>query len=236
MQHYFSSHTNMNIVESHRAITFKYSRCGTVWQVPARPLPPVYFRRLSSPTTQPLPHSNIFYPLDASSASFNGLIPVADMYSFIFSWWWAVSCPKHVETYYKWNIYLLAASSWCSYLSLYDARKHKTEIPGVVPVTNIKVTLHSELLMGYVIPIPYLLNITYTITKSKINKCLIKVCIIAVSHLGRVVKFKATINLWAPCVFHIGQAFRYSPEKAFYVFNQQIYFIIWYLLDRASLI
>ena len=36
-------------------------------------------------------------------------------------------CPKHVETYYKWNIYLLAASSWCSYLSLYDARKHKTE-------------------------------------------------------------------------------------------------------------
>ena len=24
----------------------------------------------------------------------------------------------------------------------------------------------------------------------------------------------------------IGQAFRYSPEKAFYVFNQQIYFII----------
>ena len=71
-------------------------------------------------------HTRIFYPLDASSASFNGLIPVADMYSIIFSWWWALSCPKHVETY-KWNIYLLAASSWCSYLSLYDARKHKTE-------------------------------------------------------------------------------------------------------------
>ena len=31
-----------------------------------------------------------------------------------------------------------------------------------------------------------------------------------------------------------GQAFRYSPENAFYIFNQQIYFIIWYLLDRAS--
>ena len=28
----------------------------------------------------------------------------------------------------------------------------------------------------------------------------------------------------ASCV--IGQAFRYSPENAFYVFNQQIYFII----------
>ena len=33
----------------------------------------------------------------------------------------------------------------------------------------------------------------------------------------------------------LGQAFRYSPEKAFYIFNRQIYFIIWYLLDRASL-
>jgi len=30
------------------------------------------------------------------------------------------------------------------------------------------------------------------------------------------------------------RAFRYSPENAFCIFNQQIYFIIWYLLDRAS--
>ena len=34
----------------------------------------------------------------------------------------------------------------------------------------------------------------------------------------------------------LGQAFHYSPENAFYIFNQQIYFIIWYMLDRASLI
>ena len=34
----------------------------------------------------------------------------------------------------------------------------------------------------------------------------------------------------------LGQAFRCSTESAFYIFNQQIYFIIWYLLDRASLI
>ena len=33
-------------------------------------------------------------------------------------------------------------------------------------------------------------------------------------------------NLQAPCVLYIGQAFRYSPENAFYIFNQQIYFII----------
>ena len=38
----------------------------------------------------------------------------------------------------------------------------------------------------------------------------------------------------ASCI--LGQAFRYSPENTFYIFNQQIYFIIWYLLDRASLI
>ena len=49
--------------------------------------------------------------------TYQRLVLVADMYSIIFSWWWAVSCPKHVETHYKWNIYLLAASSWCSYLS-----------------------------------------------------------------------------------------------------------------------
>ena len=38
----------------------------------------------------------------------------------------------------------------------------------------------------------------------------------------------------ASCI--LGQAFHYSPEEAFYIFNQQIYLIIWYLLDRASLI
>jgi len=48
-------------------------------------VPPVYFRRLSSPTTQQLPRLNIFYPFDASSASFNGLIPITDMYNIMFS-------------------------------------------------------------------------------------------------------------------------------------------------------
>ena len=38
----------------------------------------------------------------------------------------------------------------------------------------------------------------------------------------------------ASCI--LGQAFRYTSENAFYIFNQKIYFIIWYLLDRASLI
>ena len=52
----------------------------------------------------------------------------------------------------------------------------------------------------------------------------------------RSVLFCPTFNLWAPCVLYTGQAFRRFPENAFYIFNQQIYFIIWYLLDRASLI
>ena len=33
-------------------------------------------------------------------------------------------------------------------------------------------------------------------------------------------------NLQAPYVLYIGQAFRYSLDNAFYIFNQQIYFII----------
>ena len=34
------------------------------------------------------------------------LLPYADMYSCVISWWWAMSRPKHVETNFKWNIYL----------------------------------------------------------------------------------------------------------------------------------
>ena len=36
----------------------------------------------------------------------------------------------------------------------------------------------------------------------------------------------AYLNLQAPCVLYIGQAFRCSPENALYIFNQQINFII----------
>ena len=47
-------------------------------------------------------------------------------------------------------------------------------------------------------------------------------------------EFPLTFRHRASCI--LGQAFHYSPENAFYIFNQQIYFIIRYLLDRASLI
>ena len=35
----------------------------------------------------------------------------------------------------------------------------------------------------------------------------------------RLMQGKSLFNLQAPCVLYIGQAFRYSPENAFYIFN-----------------
>ena len=46
--------------------------------------------------------------------------------------------------------------------------------------------------------------------------------------------YSLTFRHRAFCI--LGQAFHSSPENAFYIFNQPIYFIIWFLLDRASLI
>ena len=37
---------------------------------------------------------------------------------------------------------------------------------------------------------------------------------------------QAAFNIQALCVLYIGKAFRYTPENAFHIFNQQIYFII----------
>ena len=45
-------------------------------------------------------------------------------------------------------------------------------------------------------------------------------------HYSYTMPNEMSVNLWAPCVLYIGQAFYYSPENAFYVFNQQIYCII----------
>ena len=50
----------------------------------------------------------------------------------------------------------------------------------------------------------------------------------------RMVAGSLTFRDCASCI--LGQAFHCSTENAFHIFNQQIYFIIWYLLDRASLI
>ena len=46
--------------------------------------------------------------------------------------------------------------------------------------------------------------------------------------------YSLTFRHRASCI--LGQAFHYFPENAFDIFNQQICFIIWYLLDRESLI
>ena len=51
--------------------------------------------------------------------------------------------------------------------------------------------------------------------------------LVTVSFLREVVMhgIKLVIKLLAPRFLYIGQAFRYSPENAYYIFNQQIYFI-----------
>ena len=38
--------------------------------------------------------------------------------------------------------------------------------------------------------------------------------------------FANWFNIQALCILYTGQAFRYSSENAFYIFNQQVYFII----------
>ena len=58
-------------------------------------------------------------PLE-SSLQFYGLTPYADLYILLISWWWAIFCPKHVETEHKWNIYLLTASGWCFSFNSYQ--------------------------------------------------------------------------------------------------------------------
>ena len=71
----------------------------------------------------------VMIPEENRSLQFYGLTPYADLYILLISWWWAMFCPKHVETEHKWNIYLLTASGWCvSFKSLYDARKNSTKI------------------------------------------------------------------------------------------------------------
>jgi len=45
--------------------------------------------------------------------------------------------------------------------------------------------------------------------------------------------FMALFNLQAPCILYIGQAYRYSQEYAFYIFSQQIYLNIFFILSLA---
>ena len=45
--------------------------------------------------------------------------------------------------------------------------------------------------------------------------------------------YSANVNLQAPCVLYAGQAFRYSPENAFYMCNQQIHSLTIMYWDRG---
>ena len=37
------------------------------------------------------------------------------------------------------------------------------------------------------------------------------------------------LKLEAPCILYIGQTYRYSPECAFYIFSQQVYYLNFFL-------
>jgi len=52
------------------------------------------------------------------------------------------------------------------------------------------------------------------------------VCYHSVQNLFFSSLLSTTLTLRALRFLYIGQAFRYSPENAFYIFNQQIYFIV----------
>ena len=65
---------------------------------------------------------------------------------------------------------------------------------------------------------PVCLNLNIHVRMSEANRAL------TLPILVRLVAFPLTFRHRASCI--LGQAFRYSPENAFYIFNQQIYFII----------
>ena len=73
-------------------------------------------------------------------------------------------------------------------------------------------------------------HVSYTAWRSDNTDNYLEILLTAVNLSSRCLTFRHSVS----CI--LGQAFHYSPENAFYIFNQQIYFIIWYLLDRASLI
>ena len=82
-----------------------------------------------------------------------------------------------------------------------------------LPVTAVLIV---PMLVGVVSHLQMGVQTTDRLYSSLTNKC-------TFIHLKNI---KIYINLQAPCVMYIGQAFRYSPENAFYIFNQQVYFII----------
>jgi hypothetical protein len=150
------------------------------------------------------------------------------------SWWWAHGCWKHVE---NWNKHIRKKIvCQVGYLQgLYrDARsaEHKTW-QQIVVYTNW--TLLSWRIWAYPRAliferIHFCLSNSFVFTKMLLFEGKIwgneKQC-------TRRTRYNLTFRHRASCI--LGQAFHYAPENAVYIFKQQIYFIIWCLLDRASL-
>jgi len=67
---------------------------------------------------------------------------------------------------------------------------------------------------------------TTTCPLSGENYCIYATLVLSLCLSGVWSADQTPLNLYAPHFHYIGQAFRYSPENALYIFSQQIYFII----------
>ena len=153
----------------------------------------------------------------------------------IFSWWWAYICPKHVEKSNKHIKKIYALSLFylqhiCLTVCSFNCCKHSSRAD-----FHIYILCCAERLRNLVI-----FSLGYSLIQM-LYKMLRRFHIsepVLISVFENVEKtthwIMLTFRHHASCI--LGQAFHYSPENVFYIFNQQIYFIIWYLLDRASLI
>ena len=63
-------------------------------------------------------------------------------------------------------------------------------------------------------------------TTSILSQCIYVLCMTQNNYTFLNEQTDMSFNFWTLWVLYIGQAFRYSPDKTFYIFNQQIYFII----------
>jgi len=100
-------------------------------------------------------------------------------------------------------------------------------------ISGIRIpSLHAYLLYSY-----HSSSNKYSVISKKYYLCHICDCalrILLTHYISVYSDISLTFGHHESCI--LGQAFHQYPENAFYIFNQQICFIIWYLLDRASLI
>ena len=135
---------------------------------------------------------------------------------------------SHWSTFEKRFVYkILKSNSWTA-LTI----QNTTENNCIISHVQNKLMYFSLEYMGYLSQTREI-RLSPVQTTAKVNCKLLSQYLYIFRHRSKPLLL-LTFRHRASCI--LGQAFHYSPENAFYIFNQQIYFIIWYLLDRVSLI